>query len=121
MHFLWVFFCGVGLILPLMMIGIGWVFIKRPPKTINTYYGYRTKRSMQTQKTWAFAHHYIGKLWPKIGIFLLVVTLISLWFIRNLDLNAMSFSVITIIFSQLIALLLSIFLTERALKNTFGS
>ena len=46
----WIFMLLTDLLIPLLMIGLGRLFMKRPPKRINGIYGYRTKRSMKTQE-----------------------------------------------------------------------
>lgn len=40
---------------------------KRPPKKINSFYGYRTAMSMKNRETWEFAHKHCGKLWSAWG------------------------------------------------------
>ena len=51
-----VFMLILLLLMPLFMIVFGRVFMTNAPKDINTSFGYRTKRSMKNQDTWAFAH-----------------------------------------------------------------
>ena len=41
---------------------MGIFVLKYPPAKINTIYGYRTKRSMQSQESWDFAQTYSTKL-----------------------------------------------------------
>ncbi len=48
--------------------------LKFPPKEINNLYGYRTKKSMQSQECWAFAQVYSAKQMITIGI---VITLVA--------------------------------------------
>ena len=43
----WFFMTVSNLILPVLMIVLGKVFMKKPPKQINGFYGYRTRRSMK--------------------------------------------------------------------------
>ena len=74
----WVFMTICNLMIPVMMIVIGKVFIKKPPKTINGIYGYRTSRSKKNQDTWNFAHFYCGKLWWKIGWVMLPLAVIGM-------------------------------------------
>ena len=51
-----IFIIVIGLLLPVLMIVIGLLWSKHPPKKINAFYGYRTQRSTQNQQTWDFAH-----------------------------------------------------------------
>ena len=59
---------GMLLLIPAVMIVIGAVFLKRPPKRVNGFYGYRTARSMSSQEAWDFAHRACGRLWLGCGI-----------------------------------------------------
>ena len=70
----WFFMTVSNLILPVLMIVLGKVFMKKPPKQINGFYGYRTRRSMKNQAAWDFSHLYCGKLWRKMGWFMLPVS-----------------------------------------------
>jgi len=55
-----------------IMIGVGYMMYKHPPKSINAIYGYRTARSMKNDETWKFAHDCCGRLWFKLGFILLI-------------------------------------------------
>jgi uncharacterized membrane protein len=48
--------CGV------LMVAIGYLYKRFPPKTINNLYGYRTPRSMRTQAAWHRANAYCSGL-----------------------------------------------------------
>ena len=43
------------LLLPCMMLAIGLLWRRHPPKDINSLYGYRTPRSTHSRAAWAFA------------------------------------------------------------------
>ena len=58
---------ALDLLVPLIMIGIGLSFLKKPPKDINGAYGYRTPMSMKNQDTWDFAHRVCGRVWCIAG------------------------------------------------------
>lgn len=67
---------------PLFLIGLilavaGFILHKFPPKTINSFYGYRTKRSMRDQKSWDFAQIYSSKLMMQFGLLYLIVGIIG--------------------------------------------
>lgn len=72
-----IFFWIVDLIIPVTMIVLGLVFKYKPPKKINWVYGYRTTRSMKSQKAWDYAHNRMGVLWLKIGSVLLIAYICS--------------------------------------------
>lgn len=68
-------FCN--LVVPLLMIGVGRMMMKHPPKTINMVFGYRTSRSMKNQEAWDFAQVYCRKLWWKIGWIMLPTLIVE--------------------------------------------
>ncbi len=74
----WCFMLAMDLIIPLSMIFLGKYFSKRAPKEINMLFGYRTARSMKNQDTWQFAHRYFGKLWYKMGLWLLILSVAAM-------------------------------------------
>ncbi|MDE5596749.1 MAG: SdpI family protein [Lachnospiraceae bacterium] len=116
----WVFLTICNLMIPVLMIVIGKVFIKNPPKTINRIYGYRTSRSMKNQDTWNFAHFYCGKLWWKIGWVMLPLAIIGMLPVigKNDDIvGGVSAVVVT---AECIALFVTIFFVERALVKKFN-
>lgn len=63
----WLFCTASSLLIPLVMLFFGRRFLTKPPKSINSLYGYRTARSMKNQQTWDFAHRVCGKLWSRGG------------------------------------------------------
>ena len=71
----WLFITVMDLIIPVFMIGLGILFIKRPPVKVNHWYGYRTRMSMKNRDTWDFAHRYAGKIWLITGWIILLVTI----------------------------------------------
>ena len=61
-----------NIIIPIIMIVSGITFFLIPPKKINSFYGYRTRRSMQNNETWEFAHKFSGKIMFIVGITLVL-------------------------------------------------
>lgn len=64
--------------LTLLLTGVifalaGWILIKYPPKSINWFYGYRTKRSMKSQENWDFAQVFAGRQMIGSGTILFVL------------------------------------------------
>ena len=49
----WLFTLATALLIPACMLYFGRRFQTRPPKSINTGYGYRSTRSMRSQEAWA--------------------------------------------------------------------
>jgi len=100
--------------LSLVTLITGFWFYFNPPKTINILFGYRTKRSMKSQKNWEFAHFYSGKLLILYGAILLVLGLLA----YSLNLNNNRSNVIAIIL-YVIGVIIVIFKTETSIKKKF--
>ena len=107
------------LIIPIVMLISGRMMWKHCPKRINNIVGYRTTRSMKNMDTWRFANEYCGRLWYKMGLFMLAFSvLVSVLLLRT---NDNTYSMISLIFVllQCIILIVSIIPTELALKKMF--
>lgn len=115
----WFFVLAMILLIPVIMIFFGKYFIKKTPKNINYLFGYRTNLSMKNEETWKFAHKHIGNIWFKWGLVLLSVSVLALLFVIGKDEDTVGIlgSVITIV--QLVPIVASIILTEKALKKNF--
>ena len=109
----------VTLIMPLMMVGFGLLFMKNPPKSINSLYGYRTRRSTKNQETWDFAHYYFGKIWYKYGLISIPVSLFPFCLVIGKSDDVITMTTLIVMGLQSILLVVTIILTERALKTHF--
>ena len=114
----WIFILVMNLIIPVVMTGFGWYFLKGKPEKINHIVGYRTKLSMKNQDTWRFAHQYCGKLWFVLGLILLILTPLIMVLGLKLDNNIDYGGIICTV--QVILLVGTIIPTERALHRTFN-
>ena len=115
--FICMFICN--LLIPATMIITGYFMYKKPPKEINGVIGYRTTMSRKNMDTWKFAHDYCGRLWLKLGIILLVPSIIVQIPFVNSDENTVGILTLIIEGVQLVFLLGSILPVEKALKRTF--
>ncbi|MCM1064469.1 MAG: SdpI family protein [Eubacterium sp.] len=117
----WIFMFLMNMIIPLMMIAFGKIFLKNPPKEINSVYGYRTSMSMKNRDTWDFAHQYCGKLWYRLGLAMLPISAAVMCFAIGKDetITGMVGGIVCAV--QTIALIASVCPTERALKKKFGN
>lgn len=88
------------------------VIRKFPPKKINSFYGYRTHRSMKNQETWDAANNYSLKTIVRLSLYCFVMPLF-LYFIYP-EINFIATILINTLF-----LILSIILTESHLKQHF--
>lgn len=115
----WIFMLIMDLLTPLLMLGFGILCLKRAPKKINFVYGYRTTMSMKNEDTWQFAHACFGKLWTRIGLILLPVSIMPLLFVIGGDENKVGIVGGVVCTVQVVVLLGSIVPVEKALKRTF--
>ena len=115
----WLFCTAMCLLIPLIMLYFGWRFQKHPPKNINSFYGYRTTRSMKNPQTWDFAHQVCGRLWFRAGLILLPVSLVAMLFVWGRSVEEIGMWCIPVMAVQLVVLVGSIFPVEWALKQNF--
>ena len=109
----------VILLMPLTMVGFGVLLMKNPPKKINSVYGYRTRRSMRSQDTWDFAHYYFGKLWLLCGLVSFPVSLVPMCLVLGKSEQVISVTGLIVLGLQTLLMLVTIILTEFALKKNF--
>lgn len=115
----WLFMLAVDLLLPVLMIAIGISFGKTAPKNINPFIGYRTAMSMKNEDTWRFAHHFCGKLWQRWGFWMLPLSVLPMLLVLGKGIDAVSIVGTVVCCLQLVPMLVSIAVTEKALKKTF--
>ena len=70
-------FLGVGFLLCIT----AWYYKKYPPKKINHFYGYRTKRTMANQEVWDFANKVGAKMILLWGTLYILIIGIVYWFV----------------------------------------
>jgi len=115
----WIFMTATVLLLPVVMLFVGIKFGKSAPKKINMTFGYRTARSMKSTEAWQYAHKFIGNLWKKLGVIMLFVTLLYGAVSFGFDEDALYIGGLVMTCAQLAVLVMTIFPTERALKENF--
>jgi len=115
----WIFMLAMGLLFPAIMILFGAVFKKTAPKKINYVFGYRTEMSMKNRDTWEFAHKYIGKLWFRLGLLLIPITVIPMLFVIGNSENVVATVGLIVSFVNTVTLIVPIFFTEKALNKAF--
>lgn len=110
---------AMDLLVPLIMIGLGWGFIKKPPKDINGSYGYRTSKSMKNRDTWDFAQRTCGRVWFAAGWVMLPLSVLA-W-VRTLPYpeGDAGFLTAAITFLEAIVVVLTIIPVEAALSKKF--
>lgn len=109
----------VNSVIPLMILLIGVLFYYKAPKKINYIYGYRTSMSMKNQETWRYAHQVCGKMWIGIGLFMSIVTALTLMIFLNSGSNKPSDSIAFLVIVQVGLLMGSILPVEISLRKRF--
>ena len=104
------------LIIPSMMILIGYLMFKHPPKKINWFVGYRTRKSMKNNDSWKFANQYCGKIWFELGLIMLFVCIL-LMVLVYLKLFFLTETIISIIILfQVCIIIIPLFVIEKKIK-----
>lgn len=101
-------------IVPVIIIVTGYLMYKYPPKKINPFIGYRTKKSMSNELAWKKANQYCGKLWIYLGALMTIISLI----LSCLKIITLTENIIVIItFIQIGIILIFIPVVENKIKN----
>lgn len=114
-----IFLIVCNLLIPAIMMTFGYIFKDRGPKNINMICGYRTEMSMKNLDTWNFAHTYCAKIWRKLGMILLISSVIISIISVNFQEDVMGIMQTVLITIQVIILIASIFPVEKALREQF--
>ena len=97
-----------------VLILVGILFKLKPPKTINSIYGYRTPRSMKDQEHWDFAHEFSANLSIYLGLACMAVAPVG-WYLKVSEVAEVFIGV-----GWLILVCFMLFWrTEKALKEKF--
>ena len=115
----WVFMLIMSVLVPAVMIIIGFLFRKAGPKKINYVYGYRTAMSMKNRDTWEFAHKHFGRLSLRFGLLMLIPSVLPMLFLIGKDMDTIGIAGTVICFVDLIPLFAGIYQTEREMKKVF--
>ena len=109
-NFMWLyrFWLLCDLFIPFIMTVVGRMTSKHCPKNINSL-------------TWKFAHEYCGKLWWKIGWIMIILSALIYIPLYQSDNNVIGIAGVVLITIQCIILIVSIYPTEKALKEHFNT
>lgn len=115
----WWFMFASDILIPIIMIIAGFLLYKFPPKNINSFFGYRTLRSMKNVETWMFAQKYSGKVWMITGFIVLVITALVHIPLYGVDDDVIGSLGAIVVFIQIAILLFSLYPVEKALKKKY--
>ena len=116
----WWFMFICNLLIPVIMVVAGLCMWMKCPKEINSFFGYRTTRSMTNIDTWKFAHSYCGRLWFILGLISFIPSVIAQIPFYHSSENTIGTVSIILMAVQCIALIIPIIPTEIALKKNFN-
>lgn len=98
----------------LLILAFSWWFYKKPPKNINSFYGYRTSRSMKNQQTWDEANRYSAKFSLRLNLYCLALPFIG--YVLYPEHN-----ILVSLLAHALLLILIIVYTEAHLKARFDA
>lgn len=104
-------------VIPILILLAGYLMFKFPPKKINWFIGYRTRKSMKNEEYWNLANHYCGKVWIITGLIMFIITLImfAIFYLNVISWTENLLSALILI--QVAIIILPIFIVENKLKN----
>lgn len=115
----WIFMVCVNVMTPLLMAAVGAVFLRRPPREINSFCGYRTARSMSSQAAWDFAQVYMGRIWLRVGLAMLLLSVPVMLPCMGKGKDAVGLWGGIVCWAECTVMGLTIIPVERALKKRF--
>lgn len=92
---------------------VGYLMIKNPPKDMNGFYGYRSKRAKLSQKHWDFAQKFSAILLKKFGV--LCFPFCSLALVS--EGKSETFLLVLVLVVSLFPAFIVVFQTEKFLKE----
>ncbi|MBD0831250.1 SdpI family protein [Aestuariibaculum sediminum] len=93
----------------------GAILKKYPPKDINWWYGYRTKRAMESQEKWDFAQKCGAENMIKYSLILFFTSIVGFFIDERNHLLSLGI----VMFTNLLWVFLIVYKTEAKLKITF--
>lgn len=115
----WITRTIIILIIPITMVYLGYSYLVHPPKNINGLSGYRTTMSMKNKKRWEFAHRYIGTVWLKSGLIMLLLVALILYIIAEKPIGTFQYICRTVQALELTYFFITILCTKIALRKKF--
>ena len=96
-----------------LLLCLAFLYKFRPPKKVNSFYGYRTKRSMASQDAWDAANKFSADILIWVAIATAAIQIISFFYLEK------GFDILIPTFFMTSGIVAMIFLTEKFLRNQF--
>ncbi|MEA5143736.1 MAG: SdpI family protein [Oscillibacter sp.] len=106
-------------LIPLLMVLLGLLFSRFPPKKINGWAGYRTSRSMKSQEAWDFANAMAARLMWQTGLAYGTLAFLLMRSFRRMSAGGQGILSVVFELIEVAGLVLLILPVERALKENF--
>lgn len=114
----WFIMMGIDLIIPLLMIVLGFVFLRWTPE-YGSLLGYRTARARKNNRTWAHAQYCVGvfmETWGRIMTVVAVLPMLVLLYRWGKFIVPVSVALLVV---EAVAFIAVIPVTEITLNNIF--
>jgi hypothetical protein len=115
----WIFMLIMTVLIPLSMILLGDHFISQAKESSSVPFGYKTAMSMKNKETWQFAHQTGGRLWNRVGWFMLFLTAPAMIMFVGESNNFVGIYAAIVCVVQLMLLVGTLFLVEKNLNKAF--
>lgn len=114
-----------GLVFCTMVVSLvflvgGYSLRKTAKRKINHIIGYRTSLSMKNEDTWAFANDELGKIWIKIGWFIVPFTILFNAVFAFVKLNCYEMVCVLFVISEIVVVFITIAIVESKMSRTFN-
>lgn len=103
----WYYMTFMSIVVPLVLIIVGMYYTLCPPNKIYTDFGYKTPHTLKNEEIWAFAHKYLGKLWIKLALIMIPITVAAMFIPRGISDNAISFFSVGLSVAQCVVVVFS--------------
>lgn len=115
----------IGLIFCTMVMSLiflvgGYSLRKTAKRKINHVIGYRTSLSMKNEDTWAFANDELGKIWIKIGWFIVPFTILFNVVFAFVKLNCYEMVCVLFVIGEIVVLFITRAIVESKMRRTFN-
>ena len=120
----WIFALCSNLVVPLLMVILGWLLWRHTSKFEKGFVVYRTRQSLLSTEEWNEARKRLGKLWFQVGLALLipsVVCLVPFYAMAKSSEDLISYVMVIAMFVQLFLLFVPILTVEISLSRKINS
>lgn len=115
----WLLMTVINLSFPLILIGFGTAFIRKPPKNRDSVWAYRTELTTINDDTWKTGHEILGKAWLTVGIISFVLMSVLMAYLYGKAPQFINFYGGLACAAEGVILLLTMIPVEKKMKQLF--